>query len=146
MRATVDDAQQAFGEQLATGRVLVGYFHDFATDNWQKTVEDVTHSLNGNGLIVVDTALHLRPAGSPCSSGPFRLNGQYPRQEPNLEDREHRLGPEFGLPDVPAGLVHEPEEVGPTQLEVLERRLDVVRLVHPDAVLLDVSRERTILR
>jgi hypothetical protein len=50
-------AAAGIGEALATGRVQVGYFHDFATDDWFETVKAATAALNGNGLLVVDTTL-----------------------------------------------------------------------------------------
>jgi AAA domain len=43
-------------EDLASGRMKVGYYHDFATDDWGELVEDMTDYLAGDGLLLVDTA------------------------------------------------------------------------------------------
>jgi AAA domain-containing protein len=50
-------AAAGISEALATGRMEVGYLHDFAVDEWPKVIEDVAGSLRGNGLLVVDTVL-----------------------------------------------------------------------------------------
>lgn len=37
-------------------RFMVGYFHDFAMDSWPQMVADFADYLDGNGLLIVDTA------------------------------------------------------------------------------------------